>query len=661
MNDSERLDATRRRLLTACAAAGVGGTLLPGVLLGLAFPEALQGQAAASAQAAQSGSAGSKAGAKPAGAADAKAWPAVTAQMIEAAAAIAAVKLTPEQIQMMLDGVADQRRMALAVRTLDLPNRIAPTAVFNPVPAGTPGPQAAPAQKVVVGPVASIAGISASEEEKVAFATVRQLGELLRRRKLSSVELTQLYLRRLRRYDPMLHFVINLTEERALGQAAAADRELAAGHDRGPLQGIPWGAKDLLAVKGYPTTWGAAGFEQQSFSEDAEVVKRLDAAGAVLVAKLTMGALAMGDLWGYAEGTGKAGGRTRNPWNPRQGSSGSSAGSASATAAGCVGFAIGTETLGSISSPSTRCGVTGLRPSFGLTPRTGAMALCWSMDKIGPIARSVEDCALVLNAIYGPDGYDQSVQPASFHADLTASVETLRVGYIAEDFAAPVARPAESAGAGSLSEVARKRLEEQQRRELAQRRYDHRFHVRTLEVLRGMGVRLTPVELPRFRFSELLNILDAESAAAFDDLTTSGRDALLAGQTAEDWPNLFRAARLIPAVDYIQAERARSLALEAMHKLFADFDVIVAGSEGEQLVATNLCGQPAVIVPNGLRGADAPGFAAGPEDPWPDYGGPGTPVSVTFLAPLYEDAKAVLLANAYQQKTGFQKLHPKLG
>ncbi len=652
--DSERLDATRRRFLAVSAAAGVGGTLFPGALLALA-----------------TGSASAQSGPR-----DPQAWPAVTAEMIESAAAIAAVKLTPAQIKMMLDGVTEQRSMALQVRKLDLPNRIAPTAVFNPVPAGTSGPRSAAARPVVVGPAPSVAGIlvagilaagisaagiSTSEEEKIAFATVRQLGELLRLRKLSSVELTRLYLGRLKRYDPMLHFVITLTEARALGQAEAADRAFAAGQDRGPLQGIPWGAKDLLAVKGYPTTWGAAGFEQQSFPEDATVVKRLDAAGAVLVAKLSMGALAMGDLWGYPQGSGKPGGRTRNPWNPKQGSSGSSAGSASATAAGCVGFAIGTETLGSISSPSTRCGVTGLRPSFGLVPRTGAMALSWSMDKIGPIARSVEDCALVLNAIYGPDGYDQSVQPAPFHTDLTASWETLRVGYIASAFAAPTSRPAAPEAAGKLSPAAQKKREERRRRDLAQRSYDHRFHAHTLEVLRGMGVKLTPVELPGFHFSSLLNILDAESAAAFDELTTSGRDALLAGQESDDWPNIFRAARLIPAVDYIQAERARSLALAAMHRLFADFDVIVAPSDGEQLVATNLCGQPAVIVPNGLRGPDAPPFAAGPEDPWPDYGGPGTPVSITFLAPLYGDAKAALLAYAYQQKAGFLPLHPKLG
>jgi Asp-tRNA(Asn)/Glu-tRNA(Gln) amidotransferase A subunit family amidase len=637
--NAEPLDATRRRFLTVSTAAGLGSTLFPGALLALATNPA-------SSQSPQQ--------------TDLRGWPAITPEMLDAAATIAAIKLTPDQKKMLLDGIVGQRNSALRVRELHLPNSVAPTAVFNPVPAGTPGPRPAPAQPVVLGPAPSIAGISISEEDKVAFATIRQLGELLRRRKLTSVDLTKLYLARLKRYDPTLHFVITLTEERALAQAAAADGELARGHDRGPLHGIPWGAKDLLAVNGYPTTWGAAGFEHQTFDQDAEVVKRLDAAGAVLIAKLTMGALAQGDLWGYPGGSGKPGGRTRNPWNPQQGSSGSSAGSASAASAGCVGFAIGTETLGSISSPSTRCGVTGLRPSFGLVPRTGAMALVWSMDKIGPITRSVEDCALVLNAIYGPDGLDQSLQPASFHADLTTNLHHLRIGYIESAFKAPTLQPISSDEAKTLSTAERSKREQENRSDFEQRSYDAKFNIRALETLRSMGLQRTPVDLPSFHFSALLNILGAEAAAAFDDLTTSGRDALLSGQKPYDWPNGFRTSRFLSAVDYIQAERARTLALAAMHQLFSNFDVIVTPSEGPQLTATNLCGQPAVIVPNGLRGPDAPPFAPTADDQWPDYGGPGTPVSLTFLAPLYQDAKAVALAHAYQLKTGFHLLRPKL-
>jgi len=608
-------DATRRRFLTVSTAAGLGGTLFPGALFALASKDA-------EAQVTD----------RP----DLHGWPAITPEMLDAAAAIAAVKLTAEQKQMMLDGVLGQRNNALRVRELHLANSIAPTAVFNPVPAGTPAPQPAPPQPVHLAPAPQVvfAGHDTSEAalDPLAFMTVRELGALLRTRKITSVALTKMYLARLKRYAPTLHFLITLTEDRALAQAAAMDHELVAGKDRGPLHGIPWGAKDLLAVKGYPTTWGAAGFENQHFDEDAEVVKRLDAAGAVLVAKLSMGALAQGDLW-FGE-------RTRNPWNTKQGSSGSSAGSASAVSAGCVGFAIGTETLGSISSPSTRCGVTGLRPSFGLVPRTGAMALTWSMDKIGPIARSVEDCALVLNAIYGPDGHDQSVQPAPFHADLTLDVRKLRVGYIKSAFDPPTPKPGVKPDPTEI--------------------YDAKLAAAALDHLRDMGIALTPVELPDFHFSALTTILRAEGAAAFDDLTTSGRDALLTGQKSFDWPNSFRTGRMLLAVDYIQAERARALAMAAMHETFKDFDVIVTPSSGTQLTATNLCGQPAVIVPNGLRGADAPLYAPITDDPWPGYGGPGTPVSITFLAPLYEDAKAVALAHAYQQHTGFHLLHPKL-
>jgi Asp-tRNA(Asn)/Glu-tRNA(Gln) amidotransferase A subunit family amidase len=609
------LDASRRSFLARTTAAGLGGTLFPGALLALASKDA-------EAQASD----------KP----DLRGWPAITPEMLDAAAAIAAIKLTAEQKQMMLDGVLGQRNNALRVRELHLANSVAPTAVFNPVPAGTAAPQPALPQSVRLGPVPHmvIKGHNTSEAalDAFAFMTVRELGTLLRKRGITSLALTKMYLARLKRYDPQLHFVITLTENRALAQAAAMDRELAAGKDRGPLHGIPWGAKDLLAVKSYPTTWGAAGFETQRFDDDAEVVKRLDAAGAVLIAKLSMGALAQGDLW--------FGGRTRNPWNMKQGSSGSSAGSASAVSAGCVGFAIGTETLGSISSPSTRCGVTGLRPSFGLVPRTGAMALTWSMDKIGPITRSVEDCALVLNAIYGPDGRDQSVQPAPFHADLTLDVRKLRVGYLKSAFDPPTTKP----GAKADPQAA----------------YDAKFDAAALDHLRDMGLALTPVELPDFHFGALLTILRAEGAASFDELTTSGRDALLTGQKSFDWPNSFRTGRMLLAVDYIQAERARTLVIAAMHETFKAFDVIVTPSSGPQLTATNLCGQPAVIVPNGLRGDDAPPYAPTEDDPWPGYGGPGTPVSITFLAPLYQDAKAVALAHAYQQKTGFHLLHPKL-
>ena len=508
-----------------------------------------------------------------------------------------------------------------------------------------------------LGPVPSVAFVSISNEEQIAFATVRQLGELLRSRKVTSVELTKLSLSRLKRYDPQLHFVINLTEKRALEQAAGADREVASSKLRGPLHGIPWGAKDLLAVKGYSTTWGAGPYMAQSFDYDAEVVKRLDAAGAVLVAKLTLGALAQGDLWGPKPGV-----RTRNPWNTHQGSSGSSAGVASAVAAGCVGFGIGTETLGSISSPSTRCGCTGLRPSFGLVPRTGAMALSWSMDKIGPITRSVEDAALVLDAIYGQDGHDPSVQPAAFNPDFTLDVRTLRVGYIKSGFHQPTMEPLKQPSetlAGKELEAFNRRAAER-KAAFAQQQYDLQFARKSLDVLREMGVNLQAVSFPEFHYGALVPMLEAEAAAAFDELTRSGRDALLAGQKPYDWPNSFRTARFYPAVDYINASRARRLAMEEVAAFFRDFDVVITPSEGAQLTATNLCGQPAVIIPNGLRGADAPPPPTSDLDDYANEGGPGTPTSITFLAPLYGEAKACALAHAYQQKTGFHLQHPRL-
>ena len=629
-----RLDTSRRRFLTVSAAAGLGSTMLPGVLLALATQSA-------NAQSSPDATAPS--------------LPKITIEIIEQAAIIAGVRFTEEQRKVMIEGLTGQRDDVVEIRKLALQNSVAPSMVFDPVPAGAKLDTTRKPLKLGASP--NIASVSVSNEDQVAFSTVRELAELLRTRKVTSLELTRMYLARLTRYDPKLHFVITLTEERALKQAAAADAEIAAGRYKGPLHGVPWGAKDLLAVAGYPTTWGAGGFEHQSFDTDATVVQRLDAAGAVLVAKLTMGALAQGDLWG----NDAHGGRTRNPWNPRQGSSGSSAGSASAVSAGCVGFAIGTETLGSISSPSTRCGTSGLRPSFGLVPRTGAMALSWSMDKIGAITRSVEDCAIVLHTIYGPDGHDRSVQDAAFNPDFTVDVRKLRVAYLKSAFDAPVFEPLKP----PTEKLSGKELEDYNARvsgnkaSFERQVYDAQFNTRALETLRGMGIALTPVEMPKFPFGAVVPMLEAEAAAAFDDLTRSGRDALLNGQAPGDWPNTFRVARFYSAVDYINAARARTLAMEKMTALFTDFDVIVTPSGGPQLAATNLCGQPAVIAPNGLRGDDAPAFV-NTDNPWPAYGGPGTPVSITFLAPLYQDAKACALAHAYQQKTGFHLLHPKL-
>lgn len=624
----------RRGFLAACSRAGITSALFPGAL----FTLASQAQEATGTD--QS---------KP---------PKITPEMIDQAAMLAGVgPFKDEQKKMMIDRLVETNGAFKAIRKLKIPNSVAPAYVFHPLPPEKLS-QAIHAEKTSgVSPETWKPDHSISAPAKIedlAFAPVSQLASLLHARKVTSLAITQMYLARLKRYDAKLHFVITLTEERAIAQAKAADAEIAAGKIRGPLHGIPWGAKDLLAVKGYPTTWGAGGFEHQSFEEDATVVKRLDKAGAVLIAKFTLGALAMGDKW--------FGGKTRNPWNPEQGSSGSSAGSASAVAAGCVAFAIGSETLGSISSPSTRCGATGLRPTFGFVPRTGAMALSWTMDKLGPITRAAEDCALVLNVIHGPDGQDTSVHPAPFHWKPGLNVHSLRVGYIKSDFDASAAfkLPPPPDSETAEEKMAREKREKDRKDERARREYDHRYDVAALDKLRAMGFNLIPVELPKLPYGAMVPLLGAEAAAAFDDLTLSGRDKLLTEQGADDWPNEFRTARFYPAVEYIQANRARTLACQQVSALFDKVDIIVASSGGQQLLATNLTGHPALIVPNGLRGDDAPKPPKIEDGNNDDIGGPGTPVSITFLAGLYQDAKLAVFGMAYQQATEFNKLHPKL-
>ena len=611
----------RRRFLATCSSMGFGATLLPGVLCALA---------------------------------DGKTE--ITEGMIEQAAIIAGVPIPAEYRKSLLESLNDHAKNFEEIYKLRIPNSVPPALIFNPVVPATKFETEKRPLKMSEAPAIAARGVPKNIED-VCFASARELSELVRSKKVSSLALTQMYLDRLKRHDPQLHFVITLTEERALAKAKDADRDLAAGNYRGPLHGLPWGAKDLLAVAGYRTTWGAGGFEEQNFDEDATVVKRLDAAGAVLVAKLSLGALAMDDRW--------FGGKTRNPWNLAQGSSGSSAGSASAVAAGCVAFAIGSETLGSISSPSTRCGCTGLRPTFGLVPRTGAMALSWSMDKLGPICRSVEDAALVLHAIYGPDGSDRSVQRAAFNWDAGLDWRKLRVGYLKDDFEKPFdEEAAPSKPESQLSpEEKKKRDEQKTRREerRVQMEYDRKFQRAAIAKLQAMGVKLEPVALPKFPYDAMVPLLEAEAAAAFDELTRSGRDKLLTEQGPDDWPTTFRAARFIPAVEYIQANRARTLAMEAVSKVFEDFDVIVAPTNSQQLVVTNLTGQPALILPNGFRGEDAPPARKNEKGEIEgNYGGPGTPVSLTFLAPLYREAGLLAFARAYQNATQFHLQHPKL-
>jgi Asp-tRNA(Asn)/Glu-tRNA(Gln) amidotransferase A subunit family amidase len=607
----------RREFMKVFSAAGLGGTLLPGVLWAQA-----QGKRV------------------------------ITNEMIDAAAKIAGVVISDEYKKMMLESLNDRAEGFEAIFQLHIPNSVEPALLFRPDTSHVN----LDTQKLPMRMSAAPAIAEYKNSQDLAFATVRELAELVRTQKVSSTALTEMYLERLKRYDVKLKFVVTLTEERALSQAKEADREIASGKYRGPLHGLPWGAKDLLAVKGYPTTWGAGGFEKQVIDEDATVVKRLDEAGAVLAAKLTLGALAQGDHW--------YGGITRNPWNSHQGSSGSSAGPASATAAGCVAFSMCSETLGSISSPSTRCGCTGLRPTFGFVPRTGAMALSWSMDKLGPICRSVEDCALVLDAIHGPDGKDRTVElHAIFNWDANLDWRKLRIGYLKKDFEPEKEEPApQGKEKPATPEEQEKRGKERKRREASRIRaaYDRRFSDAALEKLRAMGVNLIPVEMPKFPYDPMVAMLESEAAAAFDELTRTGRDKLLTEQGPDDWPNTFRAARFFPAVEYIQASRARRLAMEAVGEVFYEFDVIVSPTFSQQLVITNLTGHPALILPNGFRGEDAPAPASTVEGADENVGGPGTPVSLTFLGNLYGENRLLALARAYQEATGFHKPRPKL-
>ncbi len=542
----------------------------------------------------------------------------ITAETIACAEELAGLKFDEEQRRQMVENLKGLGRSITALHNVPLANSVVPSITFSPV---LPGMTLDRTRKPMVRSKVAARAVPSNLED-LAFLPVTELSELVRTRRVTSTQLTRMYLARIKRYDPMLQCVVTLTEARALRQASAADAEIARGKYRGPLHGIPWGAKDLLAVKDYPTTWGTPPFKTQMLPDDATVVQRLDEAGAVLVAKLTLGELAQGDIW--------FGGTTKNPWKADWGSSGSSAGPASATAAGLMGFTIGSETLGSISSPATRTGVTGLRPTFGRVPRTGAMALSWTMDKLGPICRSVEDCALVLNAIYGPDGKDLSVHDAAFNWNAGTKLSSLRIGYTRKFFDLPEKDTVD----GKLETV----------------HGSKRFDDAALDVLRKLGANLIPVELPDFPYNAMRLMLTVEAAAAFDDLTRSGRDKELVQQGPGAWPNSFRSARFTPAVEYVNASRVRTLAMEAWAKLFQTVDVIVtptSAAGNPQLTATNLTGHPAVILPNGFRDYD-------------DKDTTQVPVSLTFLGDLFQEAKLMAVASAYQRATSFHLRYPSM-
>ncbi|MCP4291371.1 MAG: amidase [bacterium] len=508
---------------------------------------------------------------------------------------------TPSERQMMRPALETQKQNFLSLRKMAFKNSEGLALRFDPE-LGYPdfsteekGPEFSPAENIQ----------RPDNLNDLAFYSIGELGHLVRTQQVTCLELTRLSLNRLKKYGSELECVITLTQSRAEARARHLDSLLNRGQYLGPLHGIPYGAKDLLAVKGYPTTWGATPYKDQHVNETATVIKRLDAAGAILVAKLTLGALAMDDVW--------FGGKTRNPWNTEEGSSGSSAGSAAAVSAGLVPFAIGTETLGSIVSPATRCGVTGLRPSFGLVSRNAAMALSWSMDKIGPLARSVEDCAMVFDAMRGADYKDPIAVDRPFNYESDNDLSGVRIGYLKSLF--------EEDHFGA-----------EQERE-------------ALQTFKRAGAHLVPLEFPLQQYGvenpwDLIIILTAECGAAFQQLSLSQKDDLLVRQRPGDWPDIFRAAQFIPAVEYIQANRARIRLQNMMREVFQSVDVYMTPSlSGPSLMITNLTGHPQVVVPSGFIKENQPH-------------------SVSFVGGLYDEATVLKVARSYQDVTGWHLKHP---
>jgi Asp-tRNA(Asn)/Glu-tRNA(Gln) amidotransferase A subunit family amidase len=581
---------------------GLGSTLLPGVLWGQLQQQQQQ--------------------------------PDITKEMIASAEQISGIHLTDDERAEIVGGLQNTRGAIDRLHQVPLDMSVFPALVFDPVPPGEKLPPKTRATSIRShAPLMSRPG----NLEELAFAPVTQLSELVRTRKVKPSELTEMYLSRLKRFDPQLHCVITLTEDRARQQAKDADAEIARGKYRSPLHGIPWGAKDLLAVKGYPTTWGAGLYKDQKFDYDATVVRRLDEAGAILVAKLTLGALAQGDVW--------YGARTRNPWNAETGSSGSSAGPASATSAGLVAFAIGSETNGSITSPSRTCGLSGFRPTFGRVPRTGAMALSWTMDKLGPICRSAEDCALVFDVIQGPDGLDYSVKNYPFNWNATAKPSQLRIAYIKSHF-----EGARQDGTPFRNEEA----------------------LNALKVLESLGAKLTAIDEPTPNSGFLAQLtLNAECGAAFEADTLSGKIAEL--EPYSTWPNTFRAAQFLPAVDYVNAQRARTKLCKEWWDLFGAHDVILTPRENTSV--TNITGTPSIVVPTGFAIPQQNGGAAlaargglGPRThndslraealrpPAPSK--TPLPTWIYIMGPIYQDEKILTVAHAFQGATDFHLKRP---
>ena len=550
--------------------------------------------------------------------------PEVTVETFAQAEKLVEVELTPKD----LAEAAGNWRQAMAPvyerrvgpRTVPLPDSVAPATVWHPL---LPGEQLAPsAQGNRFVPTALTPRSLPASDEDIAFSTVPQLAQWLKSRQISSERLTKIYLSRLQQYDPKLHCVITLTPELALDQARKADAEIAAGQYRGPLHGVPWGAKDLLDTAGIRTTWGAAPYRNRIPAKDAVVVTRLREAGAVLVAKLSLGALALNDVW--------FGGKTRNPWLLEEGSSGSSAGPGAAVAAGLVGFAIGSETEGSIVSPSMRCGVEGLRPTYGRVARTGAMTLCWSLDKLGPMARGVEDTMLVLHAISGPDAGDVASVPSTLDFDAQKSVQGLRVGYLPKWLHEPPATEVDRAAFAMLPKL---------------------------------GMQPVPVTLPDWPYGSLQLILFAEAAASFEELTLSHKVDELTMQVPDAWPNSFRQARFLSAVDYVQADRMRRRVAEEMARIFGQVDVLLVPSlRDETLTITNFTGHPSLTLRAGFVEVSQArsDWAPDPAHPLPRFSPPRrVPHGVTFIGRLFDEGAVANAGLALEKAMGVAAERPK--
>ena len=507
---------------------------------------------------------------------------------------LSGLEFTQSERDSALESLARLKAQYDSLRTIQISNDIPLPLYFNPLINGQEIPKGREKYLFQEFPTKRPDNI-----EDCAFYTIGQLAHLIRTRQISSLELTEMYLSRLERFGPQLECVVTVTKELAIEQAKRADEAIKNGKYLGPLHGIPYGAKDLLAVEGYKTTWGAMTHKDQFIESTATVVKKLEEAGAVLVAKLTLGALAWGDNW--------YGGKTRNPWNTELGSSGSSAGPGSATSAGLVAFSLGSETWGSIVSPSTVNGVTGLRPTFGTVSKSGAMALSWSMDKIGPMCRSVDDCALVYSIIKGTDSEDHSVVDVPFQVPVKKELKSLRIGFVASAF-------------NDSTTSDNDRI--------------------VIDRLRELGFTMVPIELPEFPTNSLSFLLDVEAAAAFDELTRSNRDDQLVRQVKRAWPNVFRSARYVPAVEYVQANRARVLLNQKMSSLFEEIDIyLVPSFYGDNLLRTNLTGHPCIVLPNG-------------------FDDKGMPTSISFIGDLYKDGELVAVARSYQRGTGWHKRYP---